>query len=195
MTAAMICRAASLVSHTRRRCGGPGIFPLDTVKVIKLVSTSAAALLLIAPAQARDSLGVFSGWGAFRDPATPRCHAIAQAEPSTLQRDFQPYADVATWPRKQVRGQVHFRLSRRTAPGYAITLSLGGQRFALVGGGGDAWAADKRMDAAIVAAMRSAAEMTVNARDASGRGFSNTWRLAGAATAMDAATIGCARLR
>jgi hypothetical protein len=160
-----------------------------------LVLTAAFALLLVVPAQARDSLGVFANWAAFRDPATPRCHAIAMAEPSTLQRDFQPYADIATWPRKQVRGQVHFRLSRRTAPGGTITLSLGGQRFALVGGGGDAWAADKRMDAGIVAAMRSAAEMTVNARDAAGRGFSNTRRRAGAATATDAATIGCARLR
>lgn len=157
----------------------------------------AAALLalLAGPAQARDSLGVFSNWGAFRDPATPRCYAIAMAEPSTLQREFQPYADVGTWPRRGTRGQVHLRLSRRMAPGSGISLSLGGQRFALVGGGSDAWAADKRMDAAIIAAMRSASEMTVSARDASGRGFSNTWKLAGAATALDAATIGCAKLR
>ncbi|MFT4027758.1 MAG: invasion associated locus B family protein [Novosphingobium sp.] len=154
-----------------------------------------AVLLLATPATARDSLGVFSGWGAFRDPATPRCYAIAMAEPSTLAREFQPYADVGTWPRQQTRGQIHFRLSRRMAPASGISLSLGGQRFQLVGGGNDAWAADKRMDAAIVAAMRSAAEMTVSARDSQGRGFSNTWKLAGAATAMDAATIGCARLR
>jgi len=51
------------------------------------------------------------------------------------------------------------------------------------------------MDAAIVAAMRSAGEMTVSARDATGRGFTNTWSLDGAATAMDAAAVGCARLR
>lgn len=154
-----------------------------------------AALLFATRADARDSLGIFSNWAAFRDPATPRCYAIAMAQPSTLQREFQPYADIATWPRRQVRGQVHFRLSRRIAPRATITLNLAGQRFALVGGGSDAWAADKRMDAAIVAAMRSASEMTVSARDTSGRGFSNTWQLAGAATAMDAATIGCARLR
>ncbi len=161
-----------------------------------ILGLAAAALLTVpVPAQARDSLGVFSGWGAFRDPATPRCYAIAMAEPSTLQREFQPYADVGTWPRQGTRGQVHLRLSRRMAPGSGISLSLSGQRFALVGGGSDAWAADKRMDAAIVAAMRSAGEMTVSARDTAGRNFSNTWRLAGAATAMDAATIGCARLR
>ena len=65
----------------------------------------------------------------------------------------------------------------------------------LTGGGGDAWAVDRRMDAAIVAAMRSAGSMTVSARDSAGRGFSNSWTLAGAASAMDAATLGCARLR
>ena len=115
------------------------------------------------------------------------------AEPSTLRRDYQPYADVAIWPRKGVRGQVHLRLSRKLAPGGKIVLSIGDARFDLTGGGGDAWALDRRMDAAIVAAMRSASSMTVNARGASGGGFSNTWPLAGAATAMDAAAIGCAR--
>lgn len=155
----------------------------------------AALVACASPALARDSLGMFGNWGAFRDPAAPRCYAIAMAAPSTLQRDFQPYADVAWWPRQQVRGQVHFRLSRKLAQGSAISLTIGGQRIALTGGGADAWAVDKRGDAAIVSAMRSAASMTVSARDAGGRGFSNTWDLAGAATAMDAAAVGCARLR
>jgi len=145
------------------------------------------------PALGRDSLGIFGEWGAFRDPQVPRCHAIAMAEPSTLAREFQPYADVAIWPRKGLRNQVHFRMSRRLKPGTGISLALGGQRFALVGGGADAWAADRRMDAAIVAAMRSAGSMTVSATDGSGKRFSNTWPLDGAASAMDAAAIGCAR--
>jgi hypothetical protein len=154
--------------------------------------------LLAAPAAARDSLGMFGNWGAFSDPAAaggPRCYAIAMAAPSSLQRDYQPFATVGTWPRQQVRGQVHFRLSRKLQPSAPITLALGGQRFSLVGGGGDAWAADKRMDAAIIAAMRSAAEMSISARGADGRGFSNTWSLEGAANAMDAAAVGCARIR
>ena len=153
------------------------------------------ATLVAAPVMARDSLGVFGEWAAFRDPAVPRCYAIAMAAPSSKQRDYQPYADVGTWPRQNLRGQVHFRLSRKLQPGATIVLSLGGERFQLTGGGGDAWAADRRMDAAIVAGMRSASEMTVNARGADGKGFSNTWQLAGAATAMDAATVGCARLK
>lgn len=151
--------------------------------------------LLATPALARDSLGMFGGWGAFRDPGVPRCYAIAMAEPNAKQRDYQPYASVGTWPRRQVRGQVHFRLSRKLAPDARIVLAIGRDRFQLAGGGGDAWAADQRMDAAIVAAMRSAATMTVWARDAQGRRFSNTWQLAGAATAMDAAAIGCVQTR
>ncbi|HVR91283.1 MAG TPA: hypothetical protein VHG29_09355 [Novosphingobium sp.] len=154
-----------------------------------------AALLLATPSLARDSLGTFSSWGAFRDPAVPRCYAIALAQPSARQRDYQPFAAVGTWPRRGVRGQLHLRLSRRMSPAGRIVLSLGPQRFELTGGGGDAWAADQRMDAAIIAAMRSARSMTVSARDATGAGFSNSWQLAGVATAMDAATIGCARAR
>jgi hypothetical protein len=150
-----------------------------------------ALLALAAPLAARDSLGVFGDWGAFRDPAVPRCYAIAAAQNA---RTGQPYASVGTWPRRQVRGQVHVRLSRAVAPAATISLSVGGQRFELTGGGADAWAQDRRMDAAIVAAMRSAGSMSVSARDPSGRRFTDRYSLEGAATAMDAATVGCARM-
>jgi hypothetical protein len=40
--------------------------------------------------------------------------------------------------------------------------------------------------------MRSAKQMVVRTRDDKGRRFSNTYDLTGAATAMDAATLGCA---
>ena len=153
------------------------------------------ATMVAAPAFSRDSLGVFSEWGAFRDAAVPRCYAIAKAEPSRLQRDFDPYASIGTWPRRKIRNQIHLRLSRKTAANSAITLKVGGKSFALTGSGGNAWAKNRAMDAAIVAAMRSAGSMTVSARGTDGRGFSNTYQLAGAATAMDAATVGCARIR
>ena len=152
-------------------------------------------LLAASPAAARDALGMFGGWAAFRDPQAPRCYAIAMAAPSTRSREYQPYADVAWWPRAGVRGQIHFRLSRQLQPGSTITLSIGGTRVALTGGGADVWAADKRGDAAVIAAMRSSGTMSVSARDRSGNGFSNTWDLTGAATAIDAATVGCAALR
>ncbi|MCT2400728.1 hypothetical protein [Novosphingobium mangrovi (ex Huang et al. 2023)] len=146
-------------------------------------------------AQARDSLGLYGGWGAFRDPLVPRCYAIAMALPSTLHRDYQPYASIGTWPKRSARNQVHFRLSRKMAEGAQIVLRIGAERIELTGGGGDAWPRDDRDNAAIVAAMRSATRMTVYSRDEKGRRFSNTWPLAGAASAMDAAAIGCAQLR
>ena len=159
------------------------------------IAGAALLALIAAPALARDSLGMFESWGAFRDSGEPRCYAIAKAQPSQMRRDYDPYADVAIWPRRNVRGQIHFRLSRRLATGAKIVLGIGDQRFELTGGGGDAWAVDRRMDAGIVAAMRSAQSMTVSARGADGRGFSSSWPLAGAATAMDAAAIGCAGVR
>ena len=155
----------------------------------------ATATLLAAPAWARDSLGLYATWGAFRDPATPRCYALAMAEPSAKRRDYQPYAAIGTWPRRGVRNQVHIRLSRRLANDARVVLSLGTRRFRMVGGGGDAWPATPSDNAAIIAAMRSAERMRVSARDAQGRNFADAWPLVGAASAMDAAAIGCAQTR
>jgi hypothetical protein len=163
------------------------------------IAAALVMLVLAVPAAAKDSLGVFGDWGAFRDADVPRCYAIAAAdEPrggAQRTRDHAPFASIGTWPKRNLRGQVHIRLSRAMAASASISLSVGGQRFQLTGGGGDAWAADRQMDAAIVAAMRSAGAMSVSARDRAGNRFTDRYSLDGAATAMDAATVGCARLR
>ncbi|MGD9664880.1 MAG: invasion associated locus B family protein [Novosphingobium sp.] len=153
------------------------------------------SVLATAPLAAKESLGIYADWGAFRDPSVPRCYAIAAAAPSSRKRDYSPYVTIGTWPKRAIRGQFHARLSRKMAPDAPITLRLGSRQFALVGGGGDAWAADKAADAAIVAAMRSASTMYVGARDTAGNRFSDQYSLDGAASAMDAATVGCARGR
>lgn len=157
----------------------------------------APALLLAAPAMARDALGIFEGWGAFRDPAGaagPRCYAIAQ--PVTRRGEAaRGFAAVGTWPRARVRGQFHARLSRVRRADAPVILTVGERRFALVAGQVDAWAADARMDAQLVAAMRSASSMSVASVGADGRGFADAYALRGAATAIDAAALGCARMR
>lgn len=142
---------------------------------------------------ARDSLGVFEGWGAFRDPAVPRCYAIAL--PAGGFRGARGFASVGNWPRQRVRGQVHVRLSRMRAGNAPVTLSVGERRFPLVAGQMDAWARDPRDDAAIIAAMRSGGSMSVTSLDVRGRAFADSYALRGAATAIDAAALGCARLR
>lgn len=162
-----------------------------------LVSALPLALLALAvPAEARDDLGVFGQWGAFRDPQVPRCYAIATAarDPRAA-RQNTPFASIGTWPKRGLRGEVHLRLSRLRSNGTPISLVVGSQRFVLTGGAADAWTQDKRMDAAVVAAMRSASDMSVSATDRDGRRFTDRYSLDGAATAMDAATLGCARIR
>ena len=174
------------------------LLPFALFRRVLLLATGIAALLTVmlpAIAQARESLGMYGNWGTFRDPDLPRCYAIAKAIPSKLHRDYEPYASVGTWPKRKLRNQIHFRMSRKLASKPKLILRISGERFDLTGGGGDAWALDARMNAAIVARMRSASSMTVSARGANGKGFSNTWKLDGVASAMDAAAIGCARAR
>ena len=149
-----------------------------------------ALLAISAPATARDSLGVYSNWAAFRDDTPSRCYAIANPRGNNASASF---ASVATWPDKGIRGQLHLRLSRAVGDDGDAVLSIGGEEFALVAKGRNAWASDGRMDAQIVAAMRSASRMSVAARGANGARFSDRYSLTGAATAMDAATVGCAR--
>ena len=148
------------------------------------------APLLAAPAFARDSLGVFGSWGAFRDPETPRCYAIAEPESASIAGG---YATVGFWPAARVRTQIFLRFPRPLDPRRAPALTVGGQRFLLTARGAGAWARDARMDAAIVAAMRSATAMSVSAIGARGGTMTARWRLRGAATAIDAAALGCAR--
>lgn len=154
----------------------------------------AAALTLLAtplatPLAARTALGTYDRWGAFRDEAPPRCFAIARAG----QGGPGAFATVSAWPRAGVRGQVYLRLSRAVRPGAAIVLRVDDRRIALVGAQSNAWSADARADAAIVAAMRSARGMSVASVAATGGAFADSYTLKGAATAIDAATIACAR--
>ncbi len=159
------------------------------------IAAALAVLAIATPAAARDSLGIFEGWGAFRDDRPLRCFAISTPAARTSGGRWRPFASVAHWPGRNVRGQLHIRMSRARAADAAVTLTVGDRRFRLAAGGADAWAPDARADAAIVAAMRSATSMAIASRDASGRAFTDAYRLRGAATAIDAAALGCARRR
>ncbi len=153
-----------------------------------------AALALAGTAAARDSLGVFGNWGAFRDPAVPRCYAIAAAQKMAgRKQDFQPYFTVGYWPSRGIRGAVHVRLARRLAAGSKVTVSFPEANFTLQTGQADAWPADQTTNAGIVAQIRSAGSMVVIARAADGRSFRDHYELQGAATAIDAAALSCAK--
>lgn len=152
-----------------------------------------AALILLATAgqgHGRESLGVFESWAAFRDATPARCYAIAQPVQGGRRGAF---ASVADWPMQAVRNQLHIRLSRARDPRAKVTLSVGERRFDLIAGASDAWAPDARTDAAIVNAMRSSRSMSVESLARDGGAFADVYALPGAATAIDAAAVGCAR--
>lgn len=157
-----------------------------------LIAVAAPAIAFAAP---RTALGVFDGWGAFREPGTPRCYAIAAPSATVGTPQVKAYASVGYWPKSRIRGQFYVRLSKTRAPGRELRLTIGSRRFILTGNGVHGWASDARMDAAIIAAMRSAPSMSVESSTDAGRSIADTYRLRGAATAIDAAALGCASIR
>jgi hypothetical protein len=146
-----------------------------------------ALILAAAPAADREMIGVYQSWGAFQESAPERCFAIA--EPVRRTRD-KAFASVSTWPARGLRNQIASHLSRPVAD-RPVTLSIGERRFTLIAKGAAAWAPDSRTDRAIVAAMRSGRSMSIEGVSASGRPFADTYALAGAATAIDAAGLAC----
>jgi hypothetical protein len=149
-------------------------------------------MVLAMPALAqRQSLGIFGTWGAFRGP--DRCYAIAEPIQAPRPGDGRGFASVGYWPARGVGGQAFFRLSRAKREGSAVLLRIDDRTFQLRAGGADAWAADSAADAELVSAMRTGIEMSVETRSASGGLVRDSYRLRGAATAIDAAAIACAR--
>lgn len=152
------------------------------------------ALALPVQGHARDVLGIFEDWGAFRDARQQRCFAMAQPMAGGWEASpWRPFAAVGYWPRAGLRGQLNIRLSHQLARNTRAVLSVGGQQFPLVGSEADVWAADARADAAIIAAMRSNRIMSISGQARSGGRFTDRYALRGAATAIDAAALGCAR--
>ena len=149
--------------------------------------------LPLAVAQARDTLGLYDDWGAFRDARPPRCFAIAEPARRSRDKAVRPFVTVSYWPAAGLRWQLYVRLrqvKKRGAPVYAV---IADRRFLLASGGAQAWAPDAAADAAIVAAMRGAPSLSVVAIDLAGRPFADIYRLRGAATAIDAAALACAK--
>lgn len=156
------------------------------------MSLLAAAAFALQASAGRQALGVFERWGAFRDASPPRCFAIAEPLRRPRNARWRAFASIATWPSEGARGQLHIRLGRARNPSARVTLSIGERRFELVAGSADAWAPDARTDAAIVAAIRSGRSMSVESAAANGSPFADVYALRGAATAIDAAAVGCA---
>ncbi|HEY1606496.1 MAG TPA: hypothetical protein VGF77_12965 [Allosphingosinicella sp.] len=136
-------------------------------------------------------MGIFGQWGAFRDPG--RCYAISEPSQSRRREAGRAFASIGYWPGRNIRGQVHFRFARPKRAGSAVLLRIDDKTFQLIGGGVDGWAPDPGADVAIVTAMRTGVAMSIETRTQNGGLMRDDYPLRGAATAIDAAAIACAR--
>ena len=141
-------------------------------------------------AAAKTTIGIYQGWGAFRDTDPARCYAIAR--PIAAEGRSGGFASVGTWPGRGLRNSLYLRLSRERDRSAGVTLSVGDRRFVLVATGVDAWATDAPSDRALVAAIRGGRSLSVEAVGVGGRPFADVYALDGAATAIDAAVLACA---
>ena len=95
-------------------------------------------------------------------------------------------ADNSRW------GEFHAQLSRVPRAGSSVILTVGNQPFLLTSRGDWAWSRGPNQEQAIVAAVRAATGMRIEARDAAGNRFTDPYALDGAPTAIDAAAAACA---
>lgn len=149
------------------------------------------ALAIAAAAAATPSrlLVAGGGWAAFDRGAS--CEAVARPLRPAGKRGTAPYLAIAFDRAGARQGQLFAQLRRPARPGSSLLLTIDDQPFLLLGRGDQAWSRDLRQEAAIIAAMRSAGGMRLEARDLSGRRMAERFLLAGAPTAIDAAAAAC----
>lgn len=91
-------------------------------------------------------------------------------------------------------GQFSARLSRVPRAGATVMLHVGDQQFLLMGQGDLAWSRGPAQEQAIIAAMRRAGGMRVEARSPGGGRIADRYSLDGAPLAIDAAAACAATL-
>ena len=119
------------------------------------------------------------------------CVALGRSARIAAKGKVQATAGFAFSRDRRRWGEFHARLRRMPRPGSSVILTIGNQPFLLVARGEWAWSRGPAQEQAIIAALRSAGGMRVEARDLAGQRFSDPYALDGAATAIDAAAARC----
>ena len=153
-------------------------------------ATCLLAILVAAPAPAR-IVQARGQWAAIEEQG--RCRAMARSLRDAPKGQPQAYAAFLFDPARRQSGVLSVRLSRPVRPGGSVILTVGARPFLLLGGGAFAWSNGPAQESAILAEVRGATSMRVDARDGSGRRSTDRYLLDGAPTAIDAAAAACSR--
>jgi hypothetical protein len=159
---------------------------------VKRLFALVLGLAAAAVAHASAARVVYAGpaWAALDLGAT--CDARARSELIAPKGKVQANAGFAFTPDRRLWGQFHAQLSRLPRPGSTVMLTVGGQSFLLVSRGGWAWSSGPAEEQAIIDLARVGDRIRIRFRDQSGRRFTDSYLLAGAPTAIDAAAAACA---
>jgi len=151
-----------------------------------------AAALLAASARAAsaDLIVARGGWAAIDRGAS--CEAVARSVRIAAKGKVQTLAAFTFTPDHRRWGEFHVTLRRMLRPGASVMLTVGDRPFLLVARGNDGWSSGPAQEQAIIAALRDAPTMRVEARDSAGGRFVDSFLVSGAATAIDAAAARCA---
>lgn len=137
------------------------------------------------------TIAVSGDWVAF--DRGPSCEAIARSVLVPRKGEPQPHVVVSFDRDRGRKGEVSVALRRPNRSGSTVVMTIGDQPFLLVARGARAWSRGPAQEQAIVAAIRGASGMRVEARDGAGRRMVDRYLLGGAPTAIDAAAAACLR--
>jgi len=159
---------------------------------VRFILPLTVALALTEPAVAARGTVLFASgsWAAI--DRGDSCAALGRSARIAAKGKVQATAGFAFTPDHRRWGEFHAHLSRATRAGSSVILTVGDQPFLLVARGDWAWSRGALQEQAIIAAVRNAGGMRVEARDLAGHRFSDPYALAGAPTAIDAAAARCA---
>ncbi|MCL6683743.1 hypothetical protein [Sphingomonas alba] len=157
--------------------------------MIRAAVLSACMLATAAAAAPSHLLASGGSWASFDRGQS--CEAVAQPLLPAKKQELAPFAAIAFDRSGPRHGQFSAQLRRPVRPRSSVILTIGDQPFMLVASGASAWSKDSAQEAAIIAAMRAASGLRVEARDIGGRRMSDRYLLEGAPTAIDAAAAAC----
>ena len=153
---------------------------------MRVIAVALLVMTLAAPGLAAGRILLAGGnWAAIERAGG--CLASGRSARVAAKDQVQAVAGFAFTPDRRRWGEFHARLSRVPRAGSSVILTVGKQPFLLTMRGDWAWSRGPAQEQAIIAAIRSATGMRVEARDGAGRRFSDPYPLEGAPTAIDAA--------
>ena len=152
----------------------------------RVIAAALLGLVAAGPALAEGRILLARGsWAAIQ--RGDGCVAAGRSARVAARGKVRAVAGFSFTPDRRRWGEFHAHLSRVPRAGSSVILKVGNRPFLLTARGDWAWSRGPAQEQAIIAAVRSAGGMRIEARDGAGRRFADPYALDGAPTAIDAA--------